>query len=185
MATEREKMLAGELYRAADPELVAMRLRARQLTFDFNHSRPEEGERRYDLLTQLFGTIGPNSEIEPSFQCDYGCNIHAGDGLYMNFGCVILDVCEVHIGTQVLFAPGVHIYTATHPLDPELRSSGQEFGKPVRIGNRVWLGGGCIVLPGVMIGDDAVIAAGAVVTKDVPAGMVVGGNPARVIREAR
>lgn len=185
MPTEREKMLAGELYRSMDPELVAMRLKARQLTYEFNHSRPEEGDRRYDLLISLFGTIGPSFEIEPSFQCDYGCNIHAGDHLYMNFGCVILDVCEVHIGSNVMFAPGVHIYTATHPLDAELRCSGQELGKPVRIGSRVWLGGGCMILPGVTIGDDAVIAAGAVVTKDVPAGMVVAGNPARVIREAR
>lgn len=180
MKTEREKMIAGELYHAGDPELAASRLAARETVWEFNHSRPSEGARREALLRSLFGRIGTRFEIEPPFHCDYGWNISIGEGFFANFGVVMLDVCPITIGDSVLVAPGVHLYTATHPKDAALRASGAEFGAPIRIGNRVWLGGGAIVLPGVTIGDDAVIGAGAVVTKDVPAGATVLGNPARV-----
>ena len=180
--TEREKMLAGALYRASDPELVALRLRARQLTGAFNQSEPTAVEMRRNLLAQLFGSLGAQAEIEPDFRCDYGVNIHAGDNLFMNFNCVILDVCRVDIGDSVFLAPGVHVYTAEHPIDAAARTSGVEMGRPVRIGNRVWLGGGAIILPGVTIGDDTVIGAGSVVTRDIPAGVVAAGNPCRVLR---
>ncbi len=182
--SEREKMLAGELYRPNDPELSAMRLKARNLTWRFNRSRPDEPELRNKLVRDLFGSIGNTFEIEPSFKCDYGCHIHAGDELFINFDCVILDVCEVRIGSQVMFAPGVHVYTATHPLDAETRHSGVELGKPVSIGNRVWIGGGSLILPGVTIGDETVIGAGSVVTKSIPSGVVAAGNPCRVLRDA-
>jgi len=180
--TEHQKMIAGELYRPTDPELVAMRQRARRLTRLFNGTTEEESDRRAELLRELFGTLPDPFEIEPPFRCDYGSNIHAGPRLYMNFGCIILDVCEVHIGEGVMMAPNVQILTATHPIDPEERLSGVELGKPIRIGNRVWLGGGAIVCPGVTIGDDSTIGAGSVVTRDIPSRVVAAGNPCRVIR---
>ncbi len=180
--TEKQKMLAGELYLAADPELVAERLRARRLTRRFNGTTEDEGERRGALLREVFGTVGPRAEVEPPFYCDYGYNIHAGDGLFVNFNCVILDCATVHLGHSVMIAPCVQIYTAHHPLDAALRVSGPELASPVRVGNRVWLGGGAIVCPGVTIGDDTTIGAGSVVTRDIPAGVLAAGNPCRVIR---
>ncbi|MDI3288242.1 sugar O-acetyltransferase [Polyangium sp. 15x6] len=180
--SERERMLAGELYRPDDPELVAARSRARRLSRAYDEVPEDEPARRREILDALFGTLGSGAFIEPPFRCDYGVNIHAGDGLYMNFGCVLLDCNRIDIGHRVLLAPGVHIYTATHPLDAALRASGRELARPVRIGDDVWLGGGAIVLPGVTIGDGAVIGAGSVVTKDVAAGWVVAGNPARPIK---
>lgn len=120
--------------------------------------------------------------MEPNIRFDYGYNTYVGENFYANFDCTILDVCEVRIGDNCMLAPGVHIYTATHPIDPVERNSGQEFGKPVTIGNNVWIGGGAIINPGVTIGDDVVIASGAVVTKDVPDRVVVGGNPAKIIK---
>lgn len=180
--SEREKMLAGELYLASDPELAAMRLRCRALTRRYNTSREDETELRTVVLRELFGSLGARCEVEPPFRCDYGSNIHAGDGLFLNFGCVILDVCPVRIGRSFFAAPGVHIYTATHPIDAELRCAGPELGAPVTIGDRVWIGGSSVVCPGVSIGDDTVIGAGSVVTRDIPAGVVAAGNPCRVLR---
>lgn len=180
--SERDKMLAGELYLASDPELVALRLRARALTRRYNQTLEGQSSERTAILRELFGSIGERSEVEPTFRCDYGGNIYAGDQLYMNFDCVILDVCEVRIGHACFMAPGVHIYTATHPIDPVLRTSGPEFGKPVTIGDRVWIGGRTVVLPGVRIGDDCVIGAGSVVTRDIPARTIAVGNPCRVVR---
>ncbi|WP_168119865.1 maltose acetyltransferase domain-containing protein [Paenibacillus sp. HB172176] len=180
--TEKEKMLAGELYAAGDPQLIKDRENARRLTRLLNQTIETEYETRVELLKELFGTTGNHVYVEPTFRCDYGYNIHVGNHFFANFDCVILDVCEVRIGENCLLAPGVHIYTATHPLDPIERSSGAEFGKPVKIGNNVWIGGQAVINPGVTIGDNAVIASGAVVTKDVPDNVVVGGNPARVIK---
>ena len=180
--TERQKMLAGELYRASDSELVALRQAARRLMRLYNGTTEQEREKRNQLISELFGAVGSNVEIEPSFACDYGSNIYVGDGFYMNFGGVILDCTSVHIGNHVLCAPNVHIYTATHPTDPEIRRSGLELAAPVTIGNNVWLGGGAIVCPGVTIGDDTTIGAGSVVTKDIPARVVAAGNPCRIIR---
>jgi len=180
--TEREIMLEGELYNPADPELVELRRRARALTREINTTTEEQTELRSNLFGQLFGTLPGPFEIETPFRCDYGVHIHAGPGLYVNFGCVILDVCEVHIGAGVMMAPHVQIVTATHPIDPGLRLSGRELGKPVRIGNRVWLGAGVLVLPGVTIGDDTTIGAGSVVTRDIPPRVVAVGNPCRVLR---
>lgn len=181
--TEKQKMLAGELYYAADAELVTERLRARYMTRLYNATTEQEQQRRSQLLREWFGTVGSSIEIEPPFYCDYGYNIHAGDGFFMNFGCVILDCCPVHIGNKVLCGPSVQIYTATHPTDPEARLSGLEFAIPVHIGNNVWIGGGAIICPGVTIGDNTTIAAGSVVVKDIPAGVVAGGNPCRVIKQ--
>ncbi|RFU67408.1 acetyltransferase [Peribacillus saganii] len=183
MVTEKDKMLNGELYLASDPELVKERVNARRLTRQYNATGETEGEKRTALLKELFGKTGDNICIEPLFRCDYGYNIYVGENFYANFDCVILDVCKVRFGDNCLLAPGVHIYTATHPLNAEKRSSGEEFGKPVIIGDNVWIGGRAVINPGVTIGNNAVIASGAVVTKDVPENVVVGGNPARVIKE--
>ncbi len=180
--TEKQKMLAGELYRSTDAELVTERQRGRRLTRLYNATTEQEIERRSQILGELFGAVGPTIEIEPPFSCDYGSNIYAGDGFFMNFGGVILDCCSVHIGEKVMCGPSVHIYTATHPTDPEARLSGLEFAIPVRIGNNVWIGGGVIICPGVTIGDHTTIAAGSVVVKDIPARVVAGGNPCRIIR---
>lgn len=182
MKTEKQKMLDGELYIAADPELAGDRMRARQLTRFYNQSIETDEDIRMDLLKQLFGKTGENIYIEPTFRCDYGYNIHVGENFYANFDCTILDVCQVTIGDNCMLAPGVHIYTAAHPLDPIERTSGIEFAKPVVIGDNVWVGGRAIINPGVTIGNNAVIASGAVVTKDVPDRAVVGGSPARVIK---
>ncbi|WP_324617931.1 maltose O-acetyltransferase [Cohnella cholangitidis] len=180
--TEKDKMLAGELYLASDPQLTKDRENARKLTRLFNQTIETDYDKRVELLKQLFGSTEENVYIEPTFRCDYGYNIHVGNHFYANFDCVILDVCEVRIGDNCFVAPGVHIYTATHPLNPFERVSGAEFGKPVTIGNNVWIGGRAVINPGVTIGDNVVIASGAVVTKDVPDNVVVGGNPAKVIK---
>lgn len=175
-------MLAGELYLAADPELVGLRRAARRLTRRYNETGEDETDVRLDILRTLLGRSGPRLEIEPPFRCDYGTHIEVGDGFYMNFDGVILDCAPVTIGDDVLCGPGVHIYAATHPLQPDVRITGLESARPVTIGNRVWLGGGVIVCPGVTIGDGTTIAAGSVVTRDIPAGVLAGGNPCRVIR---
>lgn len=182
MPSEKAKMLNGEPYDASDSELVADREAARALTGLYNETSPGETEHRQRLVDELFGTVESACEIEPPFRCDYGYNIHVGEGFYANFGCVFLDVCAVRFGDHCLLGPGVHVYTATHPLDPEKRREGLEYGKPVTVGDNVWIGGQAVLTPGVTVGDDAVVGAGAVVTEDVPAGVVVQGNPAAVVK---
>ncbi|MFP4974620.1 sugar O-acetyltransferase [Paenibacillus sp. CN-4] len=180
--TEKEKMLSGELYEAWDPQLSEERLRARRLVRLFNQTDETENERRTELLKTLFGSAAGTVSVEPNFRCDYGYNIHVGDNFYANYDCVLLDVCEIRIGDNCMLAPGVHIYTAAHPIDPVLRSAGPEYGKPVRIGSNVWIGGRAVINPGVTIGDNVIVASGAVVTRDVPDNVIVGGNPARILR---
>ena len=183
MDTEREKMLRGELYDPTDPELVADRKAARALTRRLNRTTEAETDRRRELLADLFGTVGEECYLELPFRCDYGYNIHVGDSFFANFGCVVLDVCRVEIGRNCMLGPGVHIYTATHPLDASERVAGLEYGKPVTIGDDVWIGGRAVLNPGVTVGDGSVIGSGAVVTEDVPANAVVQGNPATVVKE--
>lgn len=183
MKTEKQKMLSGELYLANNPELTAEHQRAYQLLQTYNSTGETEIENRQKLLQDLFGKIGSNPIITPPFYCDYGCHIYAGDNLYMNYGCVILDCNTVYLGDNLLCAPYVQIYTAHHPIDPTLRLTGKELASPVKIGNNVWLGGGTIICPGVTIGDNTTIGAGSVVTKNIPANVVAAGNPCRVIRE--
>lgn len=182
MKTEKEKMLSGELYNAADAELVRDRLNARRLSRLYNQTLETEESLRTELLKELFGSMGQQLYIEPTIRCDYGYNIHVGENFYANFDSVFLDVCEIRIGDNCFIAPGVHIYTATHPLHPIERTSGVEYGKPVQIGHNVWIGGRAVINPGVTIGNNVVIASGAVVTKDVPDNVVVGGNPAKIIK---
>ena len=180
--TEKEKMLSGQLYDASDSTLTAERHNARLLFQKINSLTEKDKELRDKLFYDLFGKSGKNLSIEPPFYCDYGSNISVGDNVFMNFNCCILDVMEVTMGDNVLIAPNVQIYTATHPMDAKTRSSLLEFAKPIKIGNDVWIGGGAIICPGVTIGDRVVIGAGAIVTKDVPDDVFVGGNPARIIK---
>jgi maltose O-acetyltransferase len=183
--TEREKMLAGQLYDASDPELAAMRRTARARMRAYNASTEEQPAERERLLRAMFGRLGDRPEVEPPFYCDYGVNIFAGARLYMNFGCVVLDVNEVHLGDNVFLGPRVQLLTASHPLEAAERIRGPELGFPIRVGNNVWLGAGAIVCPGVTIGDDTTIGAGSVVVKDIPAGVLAVGSPCRVVRSLR
>lgn len=182
MTTEREKMLSGEFYDPLDAELVGMRERARGLSGELNAAAAGERELRRRVLGELLGSGAESVWVEPPFHCDYGRHIHLGEHVYFNFNCVVLDVCEVRIGSHTLLGPGVQIYTATHPMNAVQRRT-REFGRPVEIGADVWVGGGAIICPGVTIGERSVIGAGSVVTRDVPADVFAAGNPCRVIRE--
>lgn len=183
MNTEKEKMLAGEPYNPMDPQLMAERRRARLLCKAFNDTRDDQSDERLRLLKELIPASGHGVWIEPPFFCDYGANITLGDQVFFNFNCVVLDVAPVHIGSRVLFGPAVQIYAATHPLSAAARRSWLEAGKPVAIGDDVWVGGGAIICPGARIGARSVIGAGSVVTGDVPEGVFAAGNPCRVMRE--
>jgi maltose O-acetyltransferase len=178
MKTEKQKMLAGELYRP-DAELGAEQAAAKTWMARYNAALALPVSERHALLCERLGHVGKDAVIRPSFFCDYGYNISLGDGVFLNFNCVILDVVEVSIGNRTQIGPAVQIYAADHPRDAETRRAGLEFGRPVRIGSDVWIGGGAILLPGVTIGDGAVIGAGSVVTRDVAPGVSVAGNPAR------
>ena len=182
MGREKERMLAGEAYDPSAPELAADRRRARDRCRRYNATAPTETERRRRLLRELFGELRGDATVVPPFRCDYGYNVGVGDGFFANYGCVLLDVAPVSFGENCLLGPGVHVYTATHPIDPDERAAGREFGDPVAVGDDVWIGGRAVIAPGVSVGDGAVVAAGAVVVDDVPARTVVGGNPAEVIR---
>jgi maltose O-acetyltransferase len=153
------------------------------LLAQYRNTDPTEIDTRYALLGELLGGVGKSVEIEPPFFCDYGSNIYLGENFYANFNCVILDPAEVRIGDNVFLGPGVHLYTAYHPLDPTERNSGYESAKPIWIGNSVWIGGGAIIQPGVRIGENVTIGAGSVVTRDIPSNVVAAGVPCRVIRE--
>ena len=179
--TEKEKMLAGETYNCLDAELEAERQKAKELLRRYNGC--EAAPERKTILGQLLGAIGQNSIIEPPFYCSYGQNIYAGDHVYLNSLCTIIDNNEVHIGQHVMIGPAVQIYTAAHVLQAQARNQGWEVAKAIVIEDNVWIGGGAILLPGVRVGRNAVVGAGAVVTHSVPADTVVAGNPARVIRE--
>lgn len=170
-------MLRGELYDATDAELTQLRRSARRLWQQFNR------EPRGELLAELLGTLGEGSTIEAPFHCDYGVHIHLEAGVFVNFNCVFLDPAPIHIGAQTMLGPSVQLYTASHPLEAKTRVAGPELAFPIRIGTRVWIGGGTIVLPGVTIGDDTTIGAGSVVTRSIPVGVLAAGNPCRVIRE--
>jgi len=177
--THKARMLAGDLYDPLDAEIVADQEQA--LAWMERYNAPGQTlAQRMALLKERFGSVGLGANIRAPFHCDYGYNIVLGDGVFMNFGCVILDVTTVTIGDRTMIGPHVKIFAADHPRDAETRRSGLEFGRPVTIGKDVWIGGGAIIVPGVTIGDGAVIGAGAVVTRDVPPGATAVGNPARV-----
>jgi maltose O-acetyltransferase len=178
--SEKEKMLAGDLYDASAPEIQADLAATMDWLARYNAALAMPPEERRKLLLERFAAVGEGAVIRPPFHCDYGFNISLGAGIFLNFNCVILDVVAVTIGDKTQIGPGVQILTADHPRDFATRDAGLEFGRPIHIGRNVWIGGGALVLPGVTIGDDAIIGAGSVVTRDVPRGATTMGNPARV-----
>ena len=181
--TELEKMRAGQPYRAGDRELVTMRKRAQRLMRDYNQTIYGDDLKRSKIMAELFGQP-VSAVIRPPFYVDYGTEIRFGEGVFVNYGCVILDVARVTIGDRVQIGPYVQILTADHPRDAAERATGAEWGRPIAIGDDAWIGGGAILLPGVNIGAGAIVAAGAVVTRDVAPGSTVGGNPARPLAPA-
>jgi len=180
---EKEKMIAGKPYRAFGEELVAERQAAKELIFEFNSLHPGKTEQRNKIIQRLFGKTGKNFIIESPFRCDYGYNISIGENFYANYNCTIIDCAKVIIGDNAFIAPNVSLFTAGHPVHPDIRNEQLEYALPIFIGNSVWLGGGVIVNPGVTIGDNAVIGSGSVVTKDIPANVVAVGSPCRVKRK--
>lgn len=181
--TQKERMLKEMLYYPADTVLAGERAKAKELCFDFNQCRPSHGETRVAILKELLGKTGENVWMEQPIYFDYGCNTEVGENFFANANCVILDVAKVTIGKNVMFAPNVSLYTAGHPLHPETRNSGWEYGIGISIGDNVWVGGNVVINPGVHIGNNVVIGSGSVVTKDIPDNCVAVGNPARVIKE--
>lgn len=180
--SQRDRMLAGELYIADDPQLAAESRRALRLMERFNQSSVDEPELRQQLLAELLGGFGEGSELRPPFFCDYGRHITVGARTFINFGLTALDVARITIGDDVQVGPNVQLLTPTHPVESDLRRKKWESAEPIVIHDNVWLGGGAIVLPGVTVGANSVVGAGAVVTRSLPPNVVAVGNPARVIR---
>lgn len=183
MKTDWEKMQAGEIYNDFSTELFNMRVEAKRLFRAYNRLDDDDVDKRRNIMSKLFRQVGKNVWIEPDFRCEFGKNIIIGNDVYINFGCVILDCGLVTIGNQVLIGPNVGIFSGNHTIDAEERAAGGLVPKPVTIGNRVWLCGNVSIVPDITIGDDTVIGAGSVVTRDIPAGVVATGNPCKVIRK--
>ncbi len=182
--TQRERMNAGMIYDPADPDILKEQLSYKQAMYDFNHLGPYEDDKRQALMQKMFGSMGENCWIEIPFHANWGGkHIHLGNNIYINFNLTVVDDGNVYIGDHVLIAPNVTIATANHPIEPKLRERDLQFNKDVHIGNNVWIGSGAVIVPGVTIGDNCVIGAGSVVTKDIPANSVAVGNPCQVIRE--
>jgi maltose O-acetyltransferase len=180
--TMRERMLAGELYLADDPVLAQEQARAARLLDRFNQTGVDDGAERHGLLVELLGQLGEGSEIKPPLRCDYGYRIRVGAWTFVNYGLIALDVASITIGHDVQVGPNVQLLTPTHPVEPDARRAKWEAAEPIAIEGNVWLGGGVIVLPGVTIGENTVVGAGSIVTKDLPPNVVAAGNPARVVR---
>lgn len=182
MLSEKEKMIGGQPYKANDAVLTKERAWAKELLYDFNHSRPHELDKRNRLVRELFGKTSGPFYIEPPLRCDYGYNTGIGHNFYANYNLVILDCARVIIGDNVFIGPNVAIYTAGHPLHFDLRNQEYEYALPITIGNNVWLGGNVVINPGITIGDNTVIGSGSIVTKDIPANVLALGNPCKVVR---
>lgn len=181
--TDWEKMQAGEVYNDFAEDLFNRRVRAKRLFRAYNRLDDSEKDKRNEIMRELFRSVGENVWIEPDFRCEFGKNITIGDNVYINFGCVILDCGQVTIGSDTLIGPNVGLFSGNHTMDAEERAAGGLIPRPITIGSRVWLCGNVSVVPGVTIGDDTVIGAGSVVTRDIPSGVVAAGNPCRVLRK--
>ena len=178
------RMHNGSLYCCGDPTLIAEQCRIRELLYDYNLTRPSQQAQRQQLLRQMFAEIGENCFIETPFHANWGGkHVHFGHNVYANFNLTLVDDTHIYVGDHVLFGPNVTVCTGTHPIHPELRSRQAEYNLPIHIGNNVWIGGGSFLMPGVTIGDNTVIGACSLVTKDIPANVVAMGQPCRVYRE--
>lgn len=182
MVNNKERLLAGKLYRSEGEEISQMKRHGRRLSYLFNQTAPDENELREKLIRELFGSAGKNIYVKAPFYCSHGSNICVGDDCFINFDCIFLDLNRITLGDHVMIGPRVSIYTASHPIDLEVRKSGLEYALPVTIGNDVWIAGSVVINPGVTIGEGTIIGSGAVVTKDIPAGVIAAGNPCKVIR---
>ena len=179
---QKERMLAGLPYKAWLDGLAEERLENKRKLYRYNHLEPDQKEEQDALIHDIFGKCGDSILVEIPFHCDYGYNIEAGNNFFANYNLTILDVGKVKIGENVQIAPNVSIYTAGHPVHPDSRNSGYEYGIPVTIGDNVWIGGNTVINPGITIGNNAVIGSGSVVTKDIPDNAIAAGNPCRVVR---
>ena len=180
---QKERMLKGLPYKAWPDGLSEERMEAKLKIYEYNMCRPDKKEKMTKLIKSILGKTGQEIHIEQPFHCDYGTNIEVGENFYSNYNCIMLDVGKITIGKNVMFAPNVSIYTAGHPVHPDSRNSGYEYGMPVTIGDNVWIGGSVVINPGVTIGNNVVIGSGSVVTKDIPDNVIAVGNPCRIIRE--
>ena len=180
----REKMHTGDLYLPGDEEILAEQFQCLDRLYEFNRTRPTEMEKRQALMREMFAELGEDCYIEPPFYANFGgAHVHLGRNVYMNFGVTMVDDTHIYVGDYTMFAPHVTVATAGHPILPELREKLYQYNMPVRIGRNCWIGAGAILLPGVTVGDNTVVGAGSVVTRDLPAGVVAVGNPCRVLRE--
>lgn len=180
---QKERMLAELPYKAWLDGLSEERMENKLKIYEYNQLRPDESKRMVELIKDILGKTGETIFVEQPFRCDYGKNIEVGNNFFANYNCTILDVAKVIIGENVMFAPNVSIYTAGHPVHPESRNSGYEYGIGVTIGDNVWIGGNVVINPGVKIGNNVVIGAGSVVTKDIPDNVIAVGNPCKVMRK--
>ena len=180
----KDRMFTGELYLPNDAAITEEQTACLELLYTFNQTRPSEQEKRNQLLKQMFAEIGENCYIEPPFHANFGGkHVHFGKNVYANFNLTMVDDGHIYVGDSTMFAPGVIVATAGHPILPELRETVYQYNMPVHIGKNCWIGAGAIILPGVTIGDQVVVGAGSVVTKDLPSNVVAVGNPCRVVRE--
>lgn len=180
----KERLHTGEIYLPGDDEILEEQFQCQEKLYDYNQTRPSEGEKRSKLLKEMFAEIGDGCYIEPPLRANWGGHfVHFGKNIYANFNLTLVDDTHIYVGDATMFGPNVTIATAGHPILPELREQAYQYNMPVRIGKNCWLGAGVIVMPGVTIGDNTVIGAGSIVTKDIPANVVAVGNPCRVIRE--
>lgn len=182
MKTEYEKMVRGEYYDSLSEEILVHVRRARTLCEKLTEFKYDE-EEKSRIIKKLFGTTGEKVAVNPPFTCDHGDHIHVGENFFANYDCTIMDACDIRIGKNCLLGPKVSIFSVGHPVDAELRCRRLAIAKPVTIGDNVWIGGNAVICPGVKIGNNVVVAAGAVVTKDLPDNVVAGGNPAKIIKK--
>ena len=180
----KERMYGQKLYYCNDEDLMREQMKVLELLYDFNKTRPSEQDKREKILKKMFVEIGDDCYIEPPFHANWGGkNVHFGNGVYANFNLTMVDDCDIFVGNNVMFGPNVTVSAGTHPIHPELRSKQAQYNIPIHIGNNVWIGANSVILPGVNIGDNSVIGAGSIVTKDIPSNVIAVGNPCRVLRE--